>query len=163
MAKINLLSEELINKIAAGEVIERPASVIKELVENSLDAKANQIIIEIEDYGKKLIRIIDNGEGMEEEDARKAILSHTTSKIKDEEDLFNINTLGFRGEALASIAAVSRLSLITKTKDHLESFNLIVESGKVLKEDICASQTGTTIEVHNLFFNFFASRRRHTR
>ncbi len=153
MTKINFLSEELINKIAAGEVIERPASVIKELVENSLDAKANQITVEIEDYGQKLIRIIDNGEGMEEEDARKAILPHTTSKIKDENDLFNINTLGFRGEALASIAAVSRLSLRTKTKNKLEGFNLIVENGKILKEEICASETGTTIEIHNLFFN----------
>ncbi|MEW5896750.1 MAG: DNA mismatch repair endonuclease MutL [Nanoarchaeota archaeon] len=116
MTKINFLSEDVINKIAAGEVIERPASVVKELVENSLDAKATQITVEIRDSGKKLIKVADNGEGMSEEDTRRSILRHTTSKISSAEDLFSIRTLGFRGEALASIAAVSQLSITTKRK-----------------------------------------------
>src|SRR3989338_3768753 len=100
MSKINLLSEDLINKIAAGEVIERPASVVKEFIENSLDAGATRINIDIEDSGKRLIRVSDNGEGMDQEDAERSILRHATSKIKDDRDLFSIHTLGFRGEAL---------------------------------------------------------------
>ena len=111
MSKIVLLPEDLINKIAAGEVIERPASVIKELVENSLDAGATKITVELEESGKRRIKIIDNGEGMSPEDAEKSILRHATSKIRSVEDLFSIKTLGFRGEALASIAAVSKMNL----------------------------------------------------
>jgi DNA mismatch repair protein MutL len=153
MSKINLLSEDLINKIAAGEVIERPASVVKELVENSLDAGADIITVEIKDSGKKLIKISDNGSGMSEEDAKKCILRHATSKINNVDDLFSIQTLGFRGEALASIAAVSRLSIITKQKDLVEGFNLVVEGGKEISSGIIGTNTGTTIEVHDLFFN----------
>lgn len=153
MPQINLLSEDLINKIAAGEVIERPASVAKELIENSLDAKATKIVIEIEDSGKRLIKVSDNGLGMDKDDARKSILRHATSKIRDEEDLFNINSLGFRGEALASIAAVSQLSLTTKQKGMLEGFNLIVKGGNIVSSGIMAAEEGTTVEVHNLFFN----------
>ncbi|MBT3813888.1 DNA mismatch repair endonuclease MutL [Candidatus Woesearchaeota archaeon] len=153
MSKINLLSEDLINKIAAGEVIERPASVVKELVENSLDAGADIITVEIKDSGKKLIKISDNGSGMSEEDAKKCILRHATSKISKADDLFSIQTLGFRGEALASIAAVSRLSIITKQKDLVEGFNLVVEGGKEISSGIIGTNTGTTIEVHDLFFN----------
>ena len=115
MPIITALPEDLINKIAAGEVIERPASVVKELVENALDAKAGRIVIEIRGYGQELITVADNGSGMSEEDAKLCFLRHTTSKIKAAEDLFSITTLGFRGEALASIAAVSQLSLTTKT------------------------------------------------
>jgi len=114
MPKIRLLSEELINKIAAGEVIERPASVVKELIENSIDAQATRITIELKDSGKELIRIQDNGEGMDKPDAINSVIRHATSKISSEEDLYSITTLGFRGEALASIAAVSELSIITK-------------------------------------------------
>ncbi|MBU1974350.1 MAG: DNA mismatch repair endonuclease MutL, partial [Nanoarchaeota archaeon] len=151
--KINLLTEDLINKIAAGEVIERPASVVKELIENSLDAQATKITIEIEDCGKKLIKISDNGSGMSEEDTKTSILRHATSKISSQEDLFAIQTLGFRGEALASIAAVSQLSIITKQEGEVEGFNLIVESGEIISSGILAAETGTVIEVRNLFFN----------
>ena len=153
MASIKILAEDLINKIAAGEVVERPASAVKELVENSLDAGATIINVEIKNSGQDLIKVCDNGSGMEEEDARNSILRHATSKISSEEDLFAINTLGFRGEALASIAAVSQLSIITKQARQIEAFNLAVESGEVISAGILAAETGTTIEVRNLFFN----------
>jgi len=153
MPSIRILNENLINKIAAGEVVERPASVVKELVENSLDAGATIINVEINNSGKDLIKVSDNGTGMDEEDARNSILRHATSKISSEEDLFAINTLGFRGEALASIAAVSQLSIITKQAGQIEAFNLAVESGEVISTGILAAETGTTIEVRNLFFN----------
>ena len=153
MPKIHLLSEELINKIAAGEVIERPASVVKELIENSLDAHATRITIQIEDSGKKLIRVIDNGEGMDEEDAKQSVLRHATSKILSSDDLFSISTLGFRGEALASIAAVSQLSITTKQKDKIEGFNLLIEGGKLLSTGIAAADVGTRIDIINLFYN----------
>ncbi len=156
---ITLLSEDVINKIAAGEVIERPASVVKELLENSLDAKATKITIEIEACGKELISITDNGEGMSEEDAVKSILRHATSKIQSADDLFSINTLGFRGEALASIAAVSKLSLTTKRKEGMAGFNLAVEGGFVLSRGIAPAEQGTTIEVRDLFYNTPARRK----
>jgi len=153
MSKIKLLDEDLINKIAAGEVIERPASVVKELVENSIDAGASRIEIEIKDSGKKLIKVSDNGEGMSREDAEKAVLRHATSKISSLEDLFSITTLGFRGEALASISAVSQLSITTKQKDQVEGFNILLENGAKINSGIIGAEVGTSIEVHNLFFN----------
>ncbi len=153
MSKIVLLSEDLINKIAAGEVIERPASVIKELLENSLDAGATKISVELEESGKKRIKISDNGEGMTPEDAEKSILRHATSKIRSVEDLFSIKTLGFRGEALASIAAVSKLSIITKPKDILEGCALKIEGGNILNKDIIGAEQGTSIDVQDIFFN----------
>ncbi|MFH1405613.1 MAG: DNA mismatch repair endonuclease MutL [Nanoarchaeota archaeon] len=153
MAKINLLSDDLINKIAAGEVIERPASVVKELVENSLDAGGSKIVVEVKDSGQKLIKVSDNGEGMSEEDARRSILRHATSKINSVDDLFNIKTLGFRGEALASIAAVSQLSLTTRQREEIEGFNFVVEGGDIISSGVAGAEQGTTIEVHNLFFN----------
>jgi len=153
MSKINLLSEDLINKIAAGEVIERPASVVKELMENSLDAGATQINIEIKDSGKELIKVSDNGEGMDEEDTKNSILRHATSKIKNSDDLFAIHTLGFRGEALASIAAVSQLSITTKQKDKIEGFNIAIEGGEIISSGVIGAEQGTIIEVNNLFFN----------
>lgn len=153
MSQIHLLSEEVINKIAAGEVVERPASVVKELIENSLDAQATKIIIEIKEAGKELIKITDNGSGMDQADAHHCLLRHATSKIESADDLFNINTLGFRGEALASIAAVSKLSLTTKQKDKLEGIKIEVEGGQVIDQTITAAETGTTIEVKELFFN----------
>jgi len=153
MSKIKLLDENLINKIAAGEVIERPASVVKELVENSLDAHATQIMVEIEDAGRNLIRITDNGDGMSEEDALLSIQRHATSKLTSAEDLFSINTLGFRGEALASIAAVSELMLITKTAEKNEGFLVNINGGLIAKTSPIAAETGTTIEVKNIFFN----------
>ncbi|PIN74962.1 DNA mismatch repair protein MutL [Candidatus Woesearchaeota archaeon CG10_big_fil_rev_8_21_14_0_10_36_11] len=153
MGDIIVLDEDLINKIAAGEVIERPASVVKELLENSLDAGATKISIDIEDSGKKRIRISDDGYGMNEENTRKSILSHATSKITSVDDLFSIKTLGFRGEALASIAAVSQISIITKQKEQLEGFNLVVESGSIISSGSVASGQGTTVDIQNLFFN----------
>ncbi|HLC52647.1 MAG TPA: DNA mismatch repair endonuclease MutL [Candidatus Nanoarchaeia archaeon] len=152
MAEIKLLPESIINKIAAGEVIDRPASIVKELIENSLDAKATQIIVEVEDFGKQLIRVADNGEGMSEENAKKSILRHATSKIQTAEDLFSIRTLGFRGEALASIAAVSQMSITTK-QDGLAGFHLIVEGGEMVSSGIKAAEQGTAIAVRNIFFN----------
>ncbi len=153
MPKINILREDLINKIAAGEVVERPAAVVKELIENSLDANSTRIEIDIEDSGKKLIKVTDNGEGMDEEDVKKCYLRHTTSKIKEVNDLFAINTLGFRGEALASIAAVSQLSVVTKQKDLVEGINIVLEGGQLISSGILATGRGTSVEVRNLFFN----------
>ena len=153
MSKIVLLSEDLINKIAAGEVIERPASVIKELLENSLDAGATKITVELEESGKKRIKIIDNGEGMSPEDAEKSILRHATSKIRSVDDLFSIKTLGFRGEALASIAAFSKLNIITKQKNVLEGFALQIEAGRILSRDIVGAEQGTILDVQDIFFN----------
>lgn len=153
MPNIKLLDEDLINKIAAGEVIERPASIVKELIENSLDAGATNIVIEIKSSGKGLIKITDNGVGMDKEDAKACTIRHATSKISSPDDLFAITTLGFRGEALASIAAVSQLSIITKQADQLEGFNIVVEGGLTISEGLLSSERGTTIEVRNLFFN----------
>ena len=153
MPTIKLLSEDLINKIAAGEVIERPASVVKELIENSLDARATKITVEIKDSGQELIKVTDNGEGMEPEDAETSLVRHATSKIQDDEDLFAIKTLGFRGEALASIAAVSELTLTTKRIEALEGYTLTAEAGKIIRSGIIGSEPGTMIEVRHLFFN----------
>jgi DNA mismatch repair protein MutL len=153
MAKVKLLDEDLINKIAAGEVIERPASVVKELMENSLDSGATIINVEVKDSGKKLIKIVDNGSGMDEEDAKNCVIRHATSKIRSTDDLFSIQTLGFRGEALASIAAVSKLGITTKKKNELEGFNIVLEGGKVVSSGPIGVNEGTTIEVHDLFFN----------
>src|SRR3989344_3256216 len=153
MTKIFLLDEALINKIAAGEVIERPASVIKELLENSLDAGATKITLEVEESGKKCIKITDNGEGMNAEDAERSILRYATSKIRSVDDLFSIKTLGFRGEALASIAAVSKLTITTKQKGELEGFVLWIEGGNILNRSIAAAEQGTSMEVRDIFFN----------
>ena len=153
MPTIKLLSEDLINKIAAGEAIERPASVVKELIENSLDARATKITVEIKDSGQELIKVTDNGEGMEPEDAETSLVRHATSKIQDDEDLFAIKTLGFRGEALASIAAVSELTLTTKRIEALEGYTLTAEAGKIIRSGIIGSEPGTMIEVRHLFFN----------
>ncbi len=153
MTKIIQLDEKLINKIAAGEVVERPASVVKELVENAIDARANEIRIEVEGYGKKLIKVKDNGSGMGEEDAGLALLRHSTSKIRDTNDLFSIKTLGFRGEALASIAAVSNMVLETREKDAIKGYKVETEGGKVVYGDTAGCPHGTTVEVRDLFFN----------
>lgn len=153
MANIQVLDEKTINKIAAGEVVERPASVVKELVENSIDAGAKNIEVEILEGGKSYIKIQDDGIGMTEEDARLAILRHATSKIRKVEDLFDIASLGFRGEALASISAVSKFSLTTKTEENEIGTKIIVEGG-VFKDAIpFGSARGTIIEVRDLFFN----------
>ncbi len=150
--KIKLLSDHAINKIAAGEVIENPASVVKELVENSLDAKALDICIEIQGGGRQLIRISDNGFGMELEDALLSLKRHATSKISDVEDIHALTTMGFRGEAIPSIAAISHFKILTSTQDGRGNL-VIVEGGQVLSQGVAPRAQGTTIEVQSLFFN----------
>ena len=159
MTRIIQLSEDIINKIAAGEVIERPASVVKELVENALDAGATAIDVEIKKAGKELIRVKDNGCGMPEDDAKLCILRHTTSKIRQADDLHNIRTLGFRGEALSSIAAVSHFVLTTKEKSTIAGSRITVSGGVLQRVEQAASADGTTIEVHELFLNTPARRK----
>ncbi len=151
--KIILLKDQLVHKIAAGEVIERPASAVKELLENSLDACAAQITISLNNGGKRLIKICDNGIGMNPQDALMALERHATSKIKHASDLFHINTLGFRGEALPSIAAVSRMQIITKPADIMAATQIDIEGGKIKKVTQTASPAGTVIQVKNLFYN----------
>lgn len=151
MPEIRILPEDLINKIAAGEVIERPASVVKELVENSLDSGATRIRVDISRAGKKMISVSDNGSGMDIEDASMAFERHATSKITSEEDLFNIRTNGFRGEALSSIAAVSRISLST-ARPGSTGTKLQIEGSRILNIKDSASP-GTTVEVSDLFYN----------
>jgi len=151
--KIKVLTKDIADKIAAGEVIEQPLSVVKELVENSIDAKATNITIEIKDGGKSYIRISDNGCGIEKDDIKTAFLPHATSKISTEEDLDNILSLGFRGEALTSIAAVSKLELSTKTEGSKVGNRITIEASDILSFDECACETGTTIIVKDLFYN----------
>ncbi|NVN97868.1 MAG: DNA mismatch repair endonuclease MutL [Geobacteraceae bacterium] len=152
-AKVRILPEQLANKIAAGEVVERPASVVKELVENSLDAGASEIVVEIEDGGKRLIRVTDNGSGMSREDALMSLERHATSKISLDSDLFSLNTLGFRGEALPSIASVSRFSISTRVATALEGVEIYAEGGKIKDLKACGIPVGTSIAVRNIFFN----------
>jgi len=153
MAKIELLSEETIDKIAAGEVIERPSSVVKELVENAIDAGAKAITVEIKEGGISFIRVTDDGEGIEKDQVKNAFYRHATSKLKDASELMAIGTLGFRGEALSSIAAVAQVELITKTEDSLTGVRYVIE-GAVEKEfQEVGVPKGTTILVKNLFFN----------
>ncbi|MBM2837922.1 MAG: mismatch repair protein MutL [Deltaproteobacteria bacterium] len=153
MGIINLLPENLINQIAAGEVVERPASVVKELIENSIDAGATEMIVDIEDGGRKLIRVTDNGCGMSREDALLSLQRHATSKISTVTDLFNISTLGFRGEALPSIASVSRLKLTTVPKGSISGTSIQIDGGKEVEVKEFGGAVGTTIEVRDLFFN----------
>ena len=153
MAKIKILSEEVANRIAAGEVVERPVSVVKELVENSIDSGASQITIFIEDGGKKLIQVIDNGCGMSEDDALQSFERHATSKIRTVSDIFNISTLGFRGEALPSIASVSHLTLITKEKENDIAVKVEFDSGKLIDFSKTSSNNGTIVYVRKLFSN----------
>jgi len=153
VTRIHLLEEHTVNRIAAGEVVERPASVVKELVENSIDAGAHTIIVEVEQGGKRLICVTDDGEGMSPADALLSIQRHATSKIRDAEDLQSIVTLGFRGEALPSIAAVSRFELLTKRADLDTGMRLVVENGQVVEAEECAARNGTTVTVRDLFYN----------
>lgn len=152
VAKVIQLSDELSNKIAAGEVVERPASVVKELVENAIDADSTVIEIDIEEAGLASIRVLDNGEGMENEDCKRAFSRHATSKIKDENDLFRVRTLGFRGEALPSIASVSHLEMTTSTGEGAGT-KLVLQGGNMISESRSSSRKGTEIVVSNLFFN----------
>ncbi len=159
MNKIKILPDNLANQIAAGEVVERPASVVKELVENALDAGAKRLQIDIELGGRRLMRIIDDGEGMQRDDAILAFERHATSKIKTLEDLSKIQTLGFRGEALASIASVAKVELITKTAENEAATRVLIEGGRLIDVKDAARNTGTTITVRDLFFNTPARRK----
>ena len=159
MAKINILDDSTINKIAAGEVVERPSSIIKELVENSIDAGSSYISIEIENGGKDLIRIVDNGSGIDKDDVNKAFLRHATSKINTVEDLSSLESLGFRGEALASIAAVSKLEMLTKTEEALIGLRIVLDGGKIREKEATSANRGTQISVRDLFFNTPARRK----
>ena len=153
MKRINILNEDTANKIAAGEVVERPSSVVKELVENSIDANSKNIVIEIEEGGTSLIRIIDDGDGIYKDDIDKAFLPHATSKINKSEDIYNIHTLGFRGEALPSIASVAKVNLKSKQDSEEFGYEISIEGGKQSEVTECGVNKGTIIEVHDLFFN----------
>ncbi len=153
MSIIKILPENLVNQIAAGEVVERPASVVKELVENSIDAGADDIIVEIKNAGRTLIRVKDNGCGMSREDAELSLQRHTTSKILDEKDLWNITTMGFRGEALASISSVSQMTLRTKRKEDTAGVEVNCYGGEIKTITETGMSDGTQIDVRSLFFN----------
>ncbi|MBC5626715.1 DNA mismatch repair endonuclease MutL [Clostridium sp. NSJ-49] len=153
MKRINILDQHTANKIAAGEVVERPSSVVKELVENSIDANSKNITIEINEGGLSLIKIIDDGSGINRDDIEIAFLPHATSKISKVEDIYNISTLGFRGEALASIASISKISLKSKTNDADNGSEIILEAGKKVSLQEVGMNNGTIMEVKDLFFN----------
>ncbi len=155
---IRLLPDAIANQIAAGEVIQRPASVVKELMENSIDAGATNIQLIVKQAGKSLIQIIDNGCGMSETDARMSFEKHATSKITNSDDLFNIRTMGFRGEALASVAAIAQVEMRTKQHDETTGVLIEVEGSKITRQEVCQTQSGTSIAVKNLFFNVPARR-----
>jgi DNA mismatch repair protein MutL len=159
MNKIRVLPDNLANQIAAGEVVERPASVVKELVENAIDAGASRLSIDIELGGRRLMSVSDNGEGMSRDDAILAFERHATSKIRTADDLARIGTLGFRGEALASIASVAKVELITKTEPDAAATLVVVEGGRLIDVKDAARDTGTTIAVRDLFFNTPARRK----
>src|SRR5438067_6034077 len=153
MGRIRVLPDQVANKIAAGEVVERPASVVKELLENSLDAGATRFRIEIESGGRRLIRVTDDGCGMSRDDAMLAFERHATSKLRDVKDLLSISTLGFRGEALPSIASVSRLLLETRSPEEPTGTRVEIAGGKMLRCDEAALGGGTVITVRDLFYN----------
>ncbi|MDD2555148.1 MAG: DNA mismatch repair endonuclease MutL [Syntrophaceticus sp.] len=159
MGKIELLDQDVVNQIAAGEVVERPASVVKELMENAIDATATRITIEIKKAGLQEIKIIDNGIGMSAEDAQAAIARHATSKIRQPDDLNKVTTLGFRGEALAAIAAVSRFTLLTKTPDAVAGTRVVVEGGEIKEVVPVGCPQGTQVIVEDLFFNSLPRRK----
>ena len=159
MASIHILSHETIDKIAAGDVVERPASIVKELVENAIDAKATAVTVEIKDGGISFIRVSDNGCGIEKSEIRKAFLRHATSKIQDADDLMRLHSLGFRGEALSSISAVSQTEMITKTKEELTGVRISMEGPAETDFEEVGAPDGTTIIVRNLFFNVPARRK----
>ena len=150
---IRVLDQHTIDKIAAGEVIERPSSVVKELVENSIDAGSSRVTVEIIDGGTTMIRVTDNGSGIEEGDVRKAFISHATSKLDTIDDLFNISSLGFRGEALSTIAAVSKVEMITKTREAVSGYKYVIHGGKEVSLEEVGAPDGTTIISRNIFYN----------
>lgn len=153
MNRINILDDLTINKIAAGEVVERPSSVVKELIENCIDAGSTKVVVDILDGGKKLIKIIDNGSGIASSEVEKSFLRHATSKIKKIDDLYDLYSLGFRGEALASICAVSKLEMITKIKDEPIGTKVYVEGGNIISKEPVGANNGTTITIKDIFYN----------
>jgi len=155
---IRLLPDSVANQIAAGEVIQRPASAVKELMENAIDAEATNIQLIIKDAGKSLVQVTDNGNGMSETDARMCFERHATSKIQKAEDLFEIKTMGFRGEAMASIAAIAQVELKSRRHDAETGTLIHIEGSKVQSQEPCACQPGSSIQVKNLFFNIPARR-----
>ena len=155
---IQLLSDHIANQIAAGEVIQRPASAVKELLENAIDAGATEVQLILKDAGKELLQVVDNGSGMSPTDARMSFERHATSKIRNIDDLFSIRTMGFRGEALASIAAVAQVELKTKKRDTEVGSRIVIEGTEVKLQEACATTDGTSIAVKNLFFNVPARR-----
>lgn len=155
---IQLLPENVANQIAAGEVVQRPASVVKELMENAIDAGATQVRLIVRDAGKTLVQVMDNGCGMSETDARMSFERHATSKIRDARDLFAIRTMGFRGEALASIAAVAQVEMRTRRYTDELGVRLVVEDSTVRVQEACQAPQGTSIAVKNLFYNVPARR-----
>ncbi len=155
---INILPDFVANQIAAGEVVNRPASAVKELLENAVDAGADKIELHIEDAGKTLVQVVDNGCGMKPEDARKCFLAHATSKLATADDLLSLTTMGFRGEALASIAAVAQVELQTRPQEDETGTLVVIEGGKILQEKPCACAPGTSIKVKNIYFNTPARR-----
>jgi DNA mismatch repair protein MutL len=159
MGLIEALDQNMINMIAAGEVIERPASVVKELMENSIDAGATKIVVSVEDGGKKLISVTDNGAGMDADDLARAFQPHTTSKVKTSADLHGISTLGFRGEALASIASVSQVRAVSKTEGSPSANSIEIDCGQAGKPSPCSADSGTTIQVRDLFYKLPARRK----
>lgn len=150
---INILDDLTINKIAAGEVVERPSSVVKELLENAIDSGATQVVVDITEGGKKCIKISDNGGGILSSEVEKCFLRHATSKIKCIDDLFDLYSLGFRGEALASISAVSNIEMVTKTKEEMIGTKIVLSGSKIIKKEPVGTKDGTTITVKDLFFN----------
>src|SRR6266481_5445791 len=159
MSKIRVLPDQIVNQIAAGEVVERPASVAKELVENAIDAGATRVSIDVEAGGRRLLKVSDDGEGMTRDDAVLAFERHATSKITRAEDLAAIGTLGFRGEALASIASVARIELVTKNEDGTAGTRVLIEGGRMRDVKDAAHPRGTSIAVRDLFFNVPARRK----
>jgi DNA mismatch repair protein MutL len=159
MGRIRVLPADLANQIAAGEVVERPASVAKELVENSLDAGATRVKVEIENGGTNLVRVSDDGVGMDAEDGALAFARHATSKIHGKDDLFSLQTFGFRGEALPSIASVAKLTLVTRARGTTEGTEVVVEGGGVARIRPTGAAEGTTVQVRDLFYNLPARRK----
>src|SRR5271165_6840324 len=159
MGRIRILPDQVANQIAAGEVVDRPASVVKELLENALDAGANRIRVEVEAGGRKLIRVSDDGHGMNRDDALLAFERHATSKLRTSDDLLSIATLGFRGEALPSIASVSRLTLETRAAEEDAGTVVEIAGGKIMRVEPTGLPPGTTLTIADLFYNTPARRK----
>src|SRR5438105_3660818 len=151
--KITVLPGDVVNRIAAGEVVERPASVVKELMENAIDAGCTRVSVEVEEAGRRLIRVTDDGSGMTPDEAALAFLRHATSKIRTEADLYTIQTMGFRGEALPSIASVSKVRLVSVAAGAAVGTEIKLEAGALIKQRETAAAPGTTIEIADLFYN----------